>query len=492
MALFQYRPYQAAAINNIALEWKKGHKRVLLVSPTGSGKTEMARGVIEKTIANGKKVRILAHRRNLVVQIAQRMQSLGVRYCIEMANLPNEPWVREDRNPQLYIASKDTIISRYNGRWGDLDQVDLDCFDECHRVDEETYSVLAQKSPAKYRIGLTATPIRPDGSGLGKKNWDTMVQAATVKELTDMGHLCPLMTFIPPGVSRRRKSGDQTTGIAGDPVFHWKTYAQGQRTIAFLRGVDEANDVAAQFNDAGIPAAVLSANSTNEERDEVLGKVRDGKILWLGNVNLFVEGADLPALVCCQLLRRFSSLQGFIQAVGRVLRPCPAIGKTHGILIDHAAAIAEHLYPNVEYEWMLEESPLENRERVKRVREEALAKTVHCQNCGAMFGGQPKCPYCGAALPRPKKRKKPRIERELLVAAECNAGSEKRKLAQTIWESTLRASLRLGHKLSQASVIFCRRTGLYPEQAGVTPVFPWSERQKLVEELWDPNSQSQV
>jgi DNA repair protein RadD len=486
---FEDRKYQKDAVNGIWAAWRNGHKRVLLVSSTGSGKGSIACMIIEWLLKNNWKIAVLAHRRILVKTLAERLMSFGIPYTVLMANLPDEPWVRHDDDPRVFICSKDTLLSMCSGgRWSRLPEVELVLIDECHRGDEETYAELLENFPAKHALGMTATPLTPDGEGLGtnKWKWDCLVQSTTVRGLTEQGYLVPLKVFSPPGVGRRRRDGDRTTGIAGDPVQEWKDHAEGGRTVAFLRTVAEAREVAKRFEDAGIPSAVLSAKSDNEERTRVLDLVREGKILWLGNVNLFVEGADMPELVCCQLLRRFGSLQGYIQAVGRVLRPCknlhgPGDHKKYGILLDQAGAFLEYRYPELEIEWRLGESERAFKKRLKKEKETQLSAAVQCLKCGGIFAGMPVCPHCGEPVPVSKKRTKPKWEQERLALASGGEYGTKTAL-QMQWDRVIAMARANRWKVKQASGAFFSATKMYPDKAGVIPQFGRHENEEI---LWD-------
>ena len=62
MGSLTLRPYQASAIQSLRLCLAGGFKRVMLYSPTGSGKTECAMAIIHGAIAKGKRVTFLCNR----------------------------------------------------------------------------------------------------------------------------------------------------------------------------------------------------------------------------------------------------------------------------------------------------------------------------------------------------------------------------------------------------------------------------------------------
>jgi superfamily II DNA or RNA helicase len=481
------RQYQLDGVNEIARRWTEGKRRVLYTLIAGGGKSTVASLVTERALANGASMLVMAHRRQLIKQMAERMMLFDIPYRIEMANLPNEPWVRNDPNPRVYIASKDTLISRCRGgNWDSIPNTTLAVYDECHHVSQSEYSELAARCPAKWWLGLTATPMNPDGSALGSRHWDVIVSGPSYKALLDQGFLVPLRVHTAKRLGERRKSGDAKTGIAGDPLGHWKRLGEGRPTLGFTPNVAEARFIADEFNRAGIPAAVLSCQSSFEERTEVLGRLADGKLLWVGNAFLLGEGVDIPELGCIQLLRKCNGLRDYIQLVSRVLRACPRIGKTDGLLLDHSGAHMLHRYPEIEFEWFLDETAAQFKQRVKEKKEKELAPAFECLACGCVFAGRPTCPHCGEPIPPSRKRKKPVVERELLTSVECKAGLVKKSQFQRTWEFVLGVAKANEWPLWRANGMFRGRTQVYPWEAGVYPVFRRDQNTCSVRELLCP------
>lgn len=478
MAVIEDRKYQTDALDAVSDHWRAGRNRVLLVLPTGGGKSVLASTAIERAAKNPKRTYrslFLAHRRNLIRQFAQRLFSQDIPYRVEMADAGSEEWVRRHHSPVVWVASKDTLLSRMGkGDWDDSIYPDLLYVDEAHRAEEEMYRYLLGKCPAKFWMGLTATPIRPDGSGLGSHNWDCIVRAETYAGLVAGQYLCPIRVYAPPGVCRRRAEGKKVR-VSGDPVDQWMRHARGKRTIAFLPNVATAHGVAEKFRLAGVPSAVLSAKSTNDERSDVMGKVKDGRILWLGNVDLFTEGMDCPELEVCQILKMMESLRAMIQAVGRVSRPAPWIGKEYGILLDHVGASALHGYPALEPEWRLDESGAEFERRHRARVEKELGKPVDCRKCGAVFAGRPKCPYCGEAIPVSKKKVELVFDEEGLAPAGAKVARPISR-EQREWDRVLWRARHGGLTCGAAFQMFKRKMKMTPQEAGVRPLFGYQQR----------------
>ncbi|KKM19830.1 hypothetical protein LCGC14_1651730, partial [marine sediment metagenome] len=98
------------------------HRCLLLVSPTGSGKTVIAAIIISFLLKNNKKVLFLAHRRELINQCSKKLDEIGIDHGIIMGNHPRKKPVCP-----VQIASVQTLTNR------DKPDVDFIFIDEAHR-----------------------------------------------------------------------------------------------------------------------------------------------------------------------------------------------------------------------------------------------------------------------------------------------------------------------------------------------------------------------
>lgn len=463
------RLFQGKAVDTVPEKWRAGFPHVLLVAPTGAGKTTIAGMVIDRTVKKGNRVLMLAHRRKLIQQIAERAGHLGIPYGVQMADLPDAPWVKKDITAPFQVASRDTLISRVmkNG-WNGIGDFQLMIVDEAHRLESSQYEALANRCGVKHWLGLTATPCQPSGAGLGKRNWDVIVEAATVRELIALKYLVPVKCFAPPEVGALRKKGEKV-GIAGDPVDHWKRFGEGRPTVVFNTKVEEAIAVRDRYRAAGITAEYLDASTPYDRREDVLGDVASGRIQVVTNVGILGEGVDLPALTVCQLLCRCESLQKFLQLAGRIMRPSP--GKEYGILLDHSAAVFQHGFPDEPQNWELSEDDDIHARNDKERADGKRADPCVCRNCGCMFAGVPNCPECNTPTPRSKKKGKDNdLSQERLVpVGDSGEDWPLRDQQQRYWVSCLYTCAAKGWKVSRASSMFRTKFGAYPDRAGVEP-----------------------
>ena len=268
----------------------------------------------------------------------------------------------------------------------------------CHHSVSKTYVEVFARWPEAKFIGVTATPERLDGKGLGAM-FDRMVMGPSVQWLIDNGFLARPVYYAPketPDLSSVHKvAGDfdraeteeiiDTPRITGDAVTHYRRLCNGQRAVAFCISIAHAQHVADQFCAAGIPAASIDGSLDPVVRQKRVEDLTYGKILVLTSCELISEGFDLPAVNAAILLRPTHSLSMHLQQLGRALRPFP--GKTHATILDHVGNCLRHGLAEQEREWDLDG-------REKRTKKSKPVETKQCKHCFAIFTGTA-CPQCG-------------------------------------------------------------------------------------------------
>ena len=384
------REYQTAAIEQIRQHMRDGARRVLLISPTGSGKTQIAAEMIRSAAARGNSTLFVAHRRELVGQAVDRLQR---DHQIE-AGIIMAGHKRVDR--QVMVASIQTLARR------DLpaETKFLIC-DESHHAAAESWKTLMARLPGAYMIGLTATPWRLDGRGLSEM-FDASVVAATPKQLLEQGYLCQATgrAYVPPDFSNVAiKQGDYDSAgltlayreskVLGDIVERWFEHCEGMRTILFAASIEISEDLVTAFRARGVKAEHLDYRTEAGERQRIIERVRSGETTIISNVGILGEGVDVPELQCAILARPTKSLAIFLQQVGRVLRP--ADGKAQAWIQDHANCIRTHGFWDDERDYSLTKT------REKTPGEAPVRVCPECYCCCP--GGTLQCPQCGYLWP---------------------------------------------------------------------------------------------
>ena len=285
------------------------------------------------------------------------------------------------------------------------DEPDLIIIDEAHRSAAKSYRDILVAWPGAYVVGLTATPRRLDGKGLGEI-YGEIVQGPSIRYLIDQGYLCDYSLYgVPPKIDLRgvrTTAGDYNTGdlekaadrpeIVGDAVSHYQKIAAGKRCVVMCVSIKHAESVAAQYRSAGIPAEAI--HGLSDDRDGKLDRLRSGETLVLASVQLLIEGVDVPEIGVVQHLRPTKSLTIWMQSNGRGLRPHAS--KDELIILDHVGNFRKFGLPDTEHEWMLDGSKRQGR----AADDEGAFGVQVCAECYFSFrSGVSVCPHCGAAVP---------------------------------------------------------------------------------------------
>jgi len=303
---------------------------------------------------------------------------------------------------KIQIASIDTLIRR-------LDRVhkpNIIIYDEAHHVIRSNkWGRVAEYWPDVPILGVTATPVRTSGQGLGLASggfFDKLIVGPQILELTPE-FIVPYKLYAPDleidlvGIPTR--GGDWAREhlakrvdhkkIYGSVPGHYKKICYGIPAIAFCVSVKHAEHVAEVFNEAGIPAAAVSGNTPDNRRTYLFDALARGRIMILCSCDLVSEGFDVPVCGCAICLRHTQSLTLCLQQWGRASRPYP--GKKYAYILDHVGNYTRHGMPDAVRSWTLEGS------RHARVSLEDEARLVvrTCPVCFNVHYPAPVCPECG-------------------------------------------------------------------------------------------------
>ena len=379
--------------------WRRGNRNVVVVLPTGSGKTVLYSNIVSEYVGASC---ISAHRQELVSQTCLALARCGVRHGIiapqavikNIIALEIKDTGRSyyDANAKCRVASVDTLRGiAPTDPW--LQQVGLYVTDEGHHLlRDNKWGKCAAMFPNAFLLGVTATPLRADGQGLGKDSdglYDAMVVGPTMRELIDMGWLCDYRIFAPPSdvdVSEvpitasgdyspepLRKAVHKSNTLVGDIVKHYLRIAPGKLGITFAVDVEAATEIAQAYRTAGVPAEVITGNTPILERQRILERFKRREVLQLVNCDVLGEGYDLPALEVVTFARPTMSYGLYKQQFGRVSRIME--GKDFGLVIDHVNNVRKHGLPDRERPWSLK-----RRERKTKAVAEDMLPTTTCLN----------------------------------------------------------------------------------------------------------------
>lgn len=368
--MFQLRPYQETLLRQVQDGLAVGPRaRLMLQLPTGGGKTVIAGALLGDWLQDGRKAVWLTHRQELAEQTRRMLTDAGVSAITKVSWTPGEDAPAMAGGAVILMAQ---TVGRRNARqevWNRYGANDLLVIDEAHHAAAPGWERAMQQWPGPI-VGMTATPWRLSEKEGFDHLFDELLYGPQTAELQALEKpaLCDVQVFIPPPEQRIAggavdRTGDYTeAGIeranrdrpdimtAGALAF-WQKHTAERQTIAYAVSVDHAHNLAAVFNEAGVPAAMILGDTDREERDKAIAGFRDGSIKVLVNVAVATEGFDLPDASCVIIARPTMSLALYLQMVGRGLRPKPDGGDC--LILDLAANSERHGLPEDNREWSL-------------------------------------------------------------------------------------------------------------------------------------------
>lgn len=361
----QLRPYQLKLIDDTWAAYADQMRFVLLVLPTGGGKTVCMGEIFRRK--GYVPMFAIAHRQELVWQLARALAAQGIYHRILSPN-PIVEFISSrqfeqfgrsfvDHRSPIVVAGVDTLIRR---EIPGSEQVQLWLTDEAHHLLwANKWGRAIKQFTHAWGAGLTATPARADHRALGQEKggvFHKMIVGPTAAELVELGYIVPVEFFGPPPALDRREievskiTGDfsapkmrdaahkQSARIIGDVVSHYLRIAPGERGLTFAVDVQLATQHVQAFLAAGVAAAMVTDETKMDVRTDIFRRLETGDIRMVVNVNIAGEGTDLPAVSVICDAKPTESFPAYAQRVGRVRRL--ERGKTHGKYIDHVGNFA--------------------------------------------------------------------------------------------------------------------------------------------------------
>ena len=444
------RDFQHALSNGIDEAHASGARHVMAVSPTGSGKTVVMGA---KILQRDAPTCAIAHRQELISQISLALNFLEIPHGI----IAPDPVIRQivqahmithgasffNARSQTRVAGVDTLVLRdTTDRW--YDNVQLAIVDEGHHVlAENKWGTALSMFPNAQQLSFTAHAVRADGKGLGRHAdglVDRLVLGPSCRALinrglladyrlvaavsdVDLSHVAVSSTgeFSQPQV---RKAIHESKTIVGDVVKHYLRYAAGKLGITFAVDIESAGEIARAYNDAGVPAQVITGKTDITMRAKLMQKFRRGELLQLVAVDVLSEGTDVPAVQVISMARPTTSFQLYAQQFGRGLRLMlpgdvqaswgsftdqqrldyiAASAKPKALIIDHVRNWERHApLPDVARQYTLDRREA----RRSRGMEDAIP-LKGCPECLQVYEAfHTACPHCGY-VKAPAGRSKP-------------------------------------------------------------------------------------
>ena len=397
--MIELRDYQIEMLDRLQRTWREGKRSVMVQMPTGTGKTVLLAALLRK-LRNEKieelkspfgEVLIVAHRRELIQQIQDTLNRLGIKNGkLKEKNEVNEesgfiedevPVVEsiqkltniikeEKRKEKNKVKEESEIEERHELNFGKDESGEglLIIIDEAHHALAKTYRALWERWPKAKFLGLTATPCRLNGSAFTDL-FDVLLQAKDIQWFIKQGWLSDFeYVSVQPdseemkkvrGLKKRGADGDyQTKEMATvldvpesiEHLYHtYNLYARGKKGIVYAIDRAHAQHIAEYYSAKGIRACCIEAQTPAKERERLVREYREGRMDVIVNVDIFSEGFDCPEVEFIQLARPTLSLAKYLQQVGRGMRVSK--GKPFVTILDQVGLYQTFGMPTDNRDW---------------------------------------------------------------------------------------------------------------------------------------------
>lgn len=387
-------PYQLVSVERIRGCIKAGHKNILLVSPTGSGKTVIATHMVDAVQKKGNRAAFVVDRLSLIDQTSATFYGEGIDHGVIQGDHPNYM-------PHLLvqIASQQTLARR---KWPEAKVIFVD---EAHTITETVRKRITPRDTVT--IGLTATPFT---KGLGKL-YDAVVNVTTTNKLIKDGFLSKYRIYAPSepdmtgvkivkGEYEEKETAKRAMKVVGDCVAEYLKLGGGKKFICSAVNVDHVMELQRQFQAAGIVCATYTYKDLADDRADIVAEFRkaDSNIRGLITVTAASKGFDVPDIGVVIMARPLNkSLAEHIQFFGRGLRTAP--GKDECIILDHSGN-CKHFWDD--WNDFFETGVVElddGKKKEKKEKKKPEIAMAKCPKCHTLHKAMPHCPSCGHEYP---------------------------------------------------------------------------------------------
>lgn len=432
------RDFQQDLKRGVYSAWQQGAGNVMMVAPTGSGKTVILGSILQEL---NQPSCAIAHRQELVGQLALALNRervphgiiapRGVVHQIVTLEMDTHGYTCYAARAPTRVAGVDTLVNHdTTDRW--LQAVRFVVQDEGHHVlQTNKWGRAMALFPHARGLFPTAHAIRADGAGLGRSAdglVDALVVGPSCRDLIARGFLTDYRLICPPSdvdistvaigttgdfsLPQLREAVHRSKTIVGDVVSTYLKFAAGKLGITFAVDIEAATEIASAYNARGVPAAIITAKTPLHVRGALMRQFRARQLLQLVSVDVLGEGVDVPAIEVVSMARHTASFQLYAQQFGRALRimvpdalnsqwggfsdaerlaHIAASVKPSALIIDHVGNHVRLGLPDVRREYTLN-----RRERRSRSVGDIPLRTCLNPECFQVYESYlSTCPHCG-------------------------------------------------------------------------------------------------
>lgn len=314
---FPARRYYQRAMSRIFVEKGRG----IGVAPTGTGKTLTIASLVWEM---GVKTLIITPNKAITVNMIDTLtKHFGKGKVTQLSTKSTKTTEINVCNIQALVKIDPTLF----------DDIDCVIIDEFHHAAAETYQEVNEKhlKNVYYRIGMTATNFRNDGSDLALEAvLSEVLYEYSIQQAISDGFLVKpefeiIETFVeilndngnPVNYQKEYKEGivenDERNQVIADIANHHKEHS----VIILVQQVEHGERLKKL-----IPhAAFLHGEEKDVIRNNTMEDYRKGKITCLIGTSVIGEGVDLPIASILVMAGGGKAKSAVMQAIGRVLRP---------------------------------------------------------------------------------------------------------------------------------------------------------------------------
>lgn len=306
--------YQTETVRKAVNYWKENPvARVMLVAPTGTGKTIIARLLViddelrEVLLKNKTRdtLRIIykCHVDRLLTQAKRRFdQKKTIEASIEDWKNPN--YICKDQNIKVEI-----VYQMYSNK---IDE-DLDCdliiYDECQHEACNTIQEFLTNAGRLPSFGMTATPDRPDNCMI---KFDEIIEALTRKQAVEQGFICETDINTIVDSSNRNK-----VGLLKDILLQF--HEEMKQTMIFVSRKTEITETV-NFINTYIGENLAEGCNDGDDVDDILDRLGEGEFKFIVSCKKLGEGIDIPGITDVIFARNIGSIIELNQYIGRSAR----------------------------------------------------------------------------------------------------------------------------------------------------------------------------
>jgi superfamily II DNA or RNA helicase len=390
----ELRDYQSKITDDILKAREHGFSRIMVASPTGSGKTVIFSSYASDLSKLNRKVMVVTHRVELLTQTSGTFSNFNIH-----AEILNTDTKIIPHGGDVVVSMIETLYRRLENKEGYiefLNSFDTIILDEAHTGQFD--KLFQHLTEIPLVLGFSATPYRRNPQTPLSAFYDHLIIGPSVKDLIKKGFLSKSLVFgqrvdlsavgFRSGEYKPEdiESSFEAQGLFDTVVDNYVKYTKGKKTLLFTPTVSASIEITDRFRKAGIAAAHVDAETPKELRRKIFHQFHTGDIEILSNQGIAGIGFDEPEIEIVLLFRATTSLTLYLQMIGRGSRITE--NKSTFIVLDYGNNTSRFGFYEDDHEWSLENDTTNFK------KESTMTKS--CPNCNRMVPiGTVTCPTCG-------------------------------------------------------------------------------------------------